>query len=89
MARLSALLAAGLSSIDATGGAPGVGDAAGFVGTPRTTGERLLLGRQAIEEPSTGTAAGARSLALRALGDGELLEATGTHDPPSFWRSAR
>ena len=52
--------------------------------TPRTIGERLELGRQAVEEALTGTAARARSLALRALGDGALLEATGTHYPPSY-----
>ena len=52
--------------------------------TPRTIGERLQLGRQAVEEALTGTAARARSLALRALGDGALLEATGTHYPPSY-----
>jgi DNA-binding CsgD family transcriptional regulator len=52
--------------------------------TPRTIGERLQLGRQAVEEALTGTAARARSLALRALGNGELLEATGTHYPPSY-----
>jgi DNA-binding CsgD family transcriptional regulator len=52
--------------------------------TPRTTGERLLIGRQAAEELYTGTAAQTRSLALRALGDGELLAATGAHDPTFY-----
>jgi DNA-binding NarL/FixJ family response regulator/predicted negative regulator of RcsB-dependent stress response len=52
--------------------------------TPETTGERLQLARQAIDETLTGTAAKARSLALRALGEGELLEATGTHYPPFY-----
>jgi DNA-binding CsgD family transcriptional regulator/predicted negative regulator of RcsB-dependent stress response len=52
--------------------------------TPRTTGERLLLGWQAGEEVFTGTAALACSLALRAFGDGELLAATGAHDPTFY-----
>jgi len=55
--------------------------------TPRTTGERLLIGRQVAEELFTGTAAQTRSLALRALGDGELLAAAGAHNP-IFYTSA-
>jgi DNA-binding CsgD family transcriptional regulator len=52
--------------------------------SPRTTGERLQLGHRALEEMFRGSAAQARSLALRALGEGELLEATGTHYPPFY-----
>ena len=51
---------------------------------PRTTGERLLLAEQAMEEVFTGTAHNARSLALLALGEGELLEVTGAHNPPLY-----
>jgi class 3 adenylate cyclase/DNA-binding CsgD family transcriptional regulator len=54
--------------------------------TPRTTGERLLLARQATEEIFKGTAAQTRSLALRALGDGELLATAGAHRP-AFYQS--
>jgi DNA-binding CsgD family transcriptional regulator len=51
---------------------------------PRTTGERLELARAAMEETLTGKAERARSLALRALGSGEFLEATGAHYPPFY-----
>ncbi len=54
--------------------------------TPRTTGERLLLARRATEEIFRGTAAQTRSLALRALGDGELLATAGAHKP-AFYQS--
>jgi DNA-binding CsgD family transcriptional regulator/predicted negative regulator of RcsB-dependent stress response len=51
---------------------------------PRTTGQRLLFAQQAMEEVFTGTAEHARSLALGALGEGELLEVTGAHHPPLY-----
>jgi DNA-binding NarL/FixJ family response regulator len=51
------------------------------VETPRTTGERLLLALNATRELFTGTAEQTRSMALRALGDGELLAVTGADDP--------
>jgi hypothetical protein len=50
----------------------------------QTTGERLLFAEQAMEEVFTGTAERARLLALRALGHGELLAATGAHNPPLY-----
>jgi DNA-binding CsgD family transcriptional regulator len=53
-------------------------------GEPQTTAQRLLLGSQAFEEMLAGSAARARSQALRALGDGALLEATGMHHAPFF-----
>jgi DNA-binding CsgD family transcriptional regulator/predicted negative regulator of RcsB-dependent stress response len=52
---------------------------------PRTIGERLQLGQQAVNEVLRGTASQARSLALQALGDGELLEATGAHYQPLYF----
>ncbi len=52
--------------------------------TPRTTGERLHLARGAIVQMLTGTVEEARSSALSALGDGALLQATGTHYPPFY-----
>jgi DNA-binding CsgD family transcriptional regulator len=51
---------------------------------PRTTGERLQLGQEASEEMLTGTAERARSLALRALGDGELVAAIGADHPALY-----
>lgn len=44
----------------------------------------MLLGYQALASVFTGTAEEARSLALRALGDGELLAATGAHVPSLY-----
>jgi DNA-binding CsgD family transcriptional regulator len=47
------------------------------VAVTQTTGGRLLLGSQAVEETFTGKATQARAWALRALGEQSLLEATG------------
>jgi ATP/maltotriose-dependent transcriptional regulator MalT len=52
--------------------------------TPLTTGERLQLGEEAIREVLSGTAERARSLALRALGDGELVAAIGADHPALY-----
>jgi DNA-binding CsgD family transcriptional regulator len=83
-ARLKAIRAlAGWSSLDAYRRLSPVHDMPVPAGsTSLTTGERLDLSRQAVDEMLTGTAERARSLALQALGDGELLEATGTHYSP-------
>jgi DNA-binding CsgD family transcriptional regulator/predicted negative regulator of RcsB-dependent stress response len=75
---------AAMSSLDAYGRLPPEPDTPIGTGLPRTTGERLDLARRAVLQLLTGTAAQARSLALQALGDGELLEATGTHYPPFY-----
>lgn len=72
---------AGWTSIDAHRRVLALPEPPPVVTPPRTTGERLLLALQATDELDVGTAAQARSLALRALGEGELLAATGAHDP--------
>jgi DNA-binding CsgD family transcriptional regulator len=55
-----------------------------LVETPRTTAERLLLVRGTMDEQLTGTAARTRTLALKTLGEGELLDAVGSHDPTFY-----
>jgi DNA-binding CsgD family transcriptional regulator len=52
--------------------------------TPRTTGERLQVASAAYDAARTGTAAGARGLALQALAEGELLEDPGP-ESGGFW----
>jgi hypothetical protein len=51
---------------------------------PATTGERLQLVERALTTVRDGTAESARLLALRALGNGELLEDPGP-ESPAFW----
>jgi DNA-binding CsgD family transcriptional regulator/predicted negative regulator of RcsB-dependent stress response len=72
---------AGWTTIDAHKRVLALPEPLPVVTTPRTTGERLQLALQAIDELHMGTAEQARSLALRALGEGELLAVAGAHNP--------
>ena len=72
---------AGSTSIDAHRRVLALPEPPPVMTTPGTTGERLLLALQAIDELRTGTAEQTRSSALRALGEGELLAVAGAHDP--------
>jgi DNA-binding CsgD family transcriptional regulator/predicted negative regulator of RcsB-dependent stress response len=85
-ARLAALrAAAALTSLGALRSAPALPEPRRTPRKrPRTIGERLVLGPQAMRALLTGTAEDARGLALCALGDGELLAATGAHDPTFY-----
>ncbi len=56
----------------------------GTSGTPQTIGERLQVAVAAYEAARTGTADEARTLALRALADGKLLEDPGP-ESGGFW----
>ena len=56
----------------------------GTAGTPQTTGEHLQVAVAAYEAARTGTADEARTLALRALADGTLLDDPGP-ESAGFW----
>ena len=84
-ARLVALrAAASLTSVAALRRSPPLPPAVAAERAPLTLADRLLLGPQATRALFTGTAAAAQALARRSLGAGELLAATGAHDPTYY-----